>query len=174
MAQSFSNVWQGGVKPKSFFSSFPVFNVQLSHKAQPLNQWFSTYGPWPTGGSQKYFAVSHRAVWFEKVVFTQWAIYWFESLQKVAVNGELTVFFFGGYLFSAGKTVWVLVKTFFLEITWFWQKNRINLIQDWWKFGSSSFTVISSFFIILSALRNRRMSAVIFKRNHLTVFKRRH
>ena len=32
---------------------------------------------------------------------------WFESLQKVAVNGELTVFLFflGGHLFSAGKTV---------------------------------------------------------------------
>ena len=26
---------------------------------------------------------------------------------------------------------------FFLEISWFWQKNRLNLIQDWWKFGWS-------------------------------------
>ena len=31
-----------------------------------IKQWFSTCGPWPTGGPQKYFAVGHRAFWFEK------------------------------------------------------------------------------------------------------------
>ena len=51
--------------------------------------------------------------------------------------------FFGDHLISAGKTVSILVKTFFLEITWFWQKNRLNLIQDRWKFGSSLFIVVS-------------------------------
>ena len=54
-------------------------------------------------------------------------------------------FFFGDHLTSAGKTVSILVKTFFFEITWFWQKNRSNLIQHWWNFGSSWFTVVSSF-----------------------------
>ena len=34
---------------------------------------------------------------------------------------------------------------FFLEITWIWQKNCLNLIQDWWKFGSSSFAIVSSY-----------------------------
>ena len=44
---------------------------------------------------------------------------WFGGLQKVAVNGELTGFFLDGgdHLFSAGKTVSILVKTFFLGIT---------------------------------------------------------
>ena len=89
-------------------------------------------------------------VWKSRICTMSCLLIWFESLQKVAVNDELTVFFLfffwkGDHLFSAGKTVWILVKTFFLEITWFWQKNRLNLIQDWWKFGSSSFTHVSSF-----------------------------
>ena len=59
---------------------------------------------------------------------------------------KLVKTFFGDHLISAGKTVWISVKTlFFLEITRFWQKNRLNVIEDWWKFGSSSFTVVSSF-----------------------------
>ena len=73
---------------------------------------------------------------------------WFESLQKVVVNGKLTVFFLGGGGRSpvfGRKNSLNFGEDFFLEITWFWQKNRLNLIQDWWKFGSSSFTDVSSF-----------------------------
>ena len=42
-----------------------------------------------------------------------------------------TFFFLGDHLISAGKNVSSLVKTFLLEITWFWQKKRLNLIQGW-------------------------------------------
>ena len=56
--------------------------------------------------------------------------------------GKDLSFFFGDHLISAGKTVLVLWRRFFLEITWFWQKNSLNLIQDRWKFGSNSFTAV--------------------------------
>ena len=36
-------------------------------------------------------------------------------------------------------------NTFFSEITCFWAKNRLNLIQEQWKFGSRSLTVVSTF-----------------------------
>ena len=65
-------------------------------------------------------------VWKCRICTISCLLIWFEILQKVAVNGELT-------------------GLFFLEITWFWQKKRLNLIQDWWKFGSSSLTDVSSF-----------------------------
>ena len=67
--------------------------------AHSLGQWFSTCGP------QKYFVVGHRAFWFEKVVFAQGALYSLtlsESLQKVAVNGELT---FGDHSFLTVKSI---------------------------------------------------------------------
>ena len=64
---------------------------------------------------------------------------------KLVRKTDWRPFFFGDHLISAKKTVPNLVKTFFLVITWFWQKNRLNLIEDWWKFWSSLFTVVSNF-----------------------------
>ena len=94
-------------------------------------QWFSTCGPWPTDGPQRYFAVGHRAFWFEKVVFARWAIYSLtlsESLQKFAANGEFSL-----------KTF------FFLEITCFrpeipFQSNS-RLMKIWVKFLSNTLRV---------------------------------
>ena len=68
-------------------------------------------------------------------------------------SGKLTEFWWRPFFLRspnfAGKTVSILVKTLFLffmlEIIWFWQKNRPNLTQDWWKFWSRSFNVVSSF-----------------------------
>ena len=62
--------------------------------------------------------------------------------QKKWLNFGEDLFFLEDHLISAWKTVTILVKIFFFEITWFWRKNRLNRIQDWWTFGSSSFTVV--------------------------------
>ena len=46
---------------------------------------------------------------------------------------------------SAEKSDSISVKTFSSEITCFWAKNCLNLIQEQWKFGSRSLTVVSTF-----------------------------
>ena len=88
-------------------------------------------------------------VWKSRICTMSCLLIWFESLQKVAVNGELTGFvFFWDHLFSAGKTVWILVPFFWeitWEITWFWQKiaqgrgklppqSNSRLMKIWVKF----------------------------------------
>ena len=113
-------------------------------KHNPLRQWSSTCGP------QKYFVVGHRAVWFEKVVFAQWAVYSLtlsESLQKVAVNGELTCFFcvWRSPVFNRKNRLNFDEDLFFLRSPVFGRKNHFNLIKNWCKFGSSSLTDVSSF-----------------------------
>ena len=86
--------------------------------------------------------------WKSRICTMSCLLIGFESLQKVAVDGELTVFFL--FFFWRSPAFWRKNRLnlgedhFFLEINWFWQKNRLNLIQDWWKFGSSSFTDVSS------------------------------
>ena len=78
-----------------WYAAAMSLNNRSVANANTPEQWFSTCGPWPTGWPQKYFAVGHRAVWFEKVVLARLAVYSLalsESLQKVAVNGELTCF----------------------------------------------------------------------------------
>ena len=85
-------------------------------------------------------------IWSRKVKFYFWTS--LKVGQENWVNLGEDLFFFWKHLISVGKTVSILVKIFlfyFSEIIWFWQKNCLNLIQEWWKFGSSSFTVASSF-----------------------------
>ena len=63
--------WQVSIQRNAFLESVFLGTVFLGGVSIPLEiprtlgQWFST------GGPQKYFAVGHRAFWFEKVVFAQ-------------------------------------------------------------------------------------------------------
>ena len=90
-------------------------------------------------------SILHRAVWFEKVVFAQWAVYYLtlsERLQKVAVNGELTCFFVFFCLeiirFRPEKPFEFWRRPFFLEITCFWPEkpfqSNSRLMKIWVKF----------------------------------------
>ena len=118
------NFWKSSFE-KGFFSSFPIFNVQLSLKAQPLNQWFSTCGPWSTDRQQKYFAVGHRAFWFKNVVFARWAVYWFglNACRKLRWMASWLFFFWRGKgeitCFWPEKPFEFWWRSFCLEITWF-------------------------------------------------------
>ena len=59
-------------------------------------------------------------------------IWWRPFFWRSPNFGRKNRFNFGEDLFLGG-------------IPWFWQKDCFNLIQNWRKFGSSSFTVVSSF-----------------------------
>ena len=133
-----------------------IWLSRTSFNNHDLDQWFSTCGP------QKYFAV--KKSYLHNELFIPWhcqkscrklrwmridlffVFFWStENTPKMAFSGAKTFFFFEITCLRPEKPFEFWWRPFFLEITWFWQKNRHNVIQDWWRFGSSSFTDVSSF-----------------------------
>ena len=89
-------VWGTSLLPQVVLAS----SLKSISSSIPLRQWFSTCGP------QKYFAVGHRAFWFEKVVCTMSCLFP-DIVRKLAEScGEWRVelffflFFFGDHLLA--------------------------------------------------------------------------